>query len=70
MFDCAGSLLLHGHSPSRGKQGCSSYGAQASLVAEHRLSGVWASVVGVHWHSYSKACGILLHQGSNPRLLN
>ena len=46
------------------------YGAQAPLVAEHRLSGVWALVAGVHRHSYSKACGILLHQGSNPCLLN
>ena len=40
--------------------------AVASLVAEHRLQGAWASVVVAHGLSCLKACGIFLDQGSNP----
>ena len=40
--------------------------AVASLVAEHRLKGVKASVVVAHRLSCSAACGIFPNQGSNP----
>ena len=36
-----------------------------SLVAEHRLQGMWALVVVAHWLSCSKACGIFSDQGWN-----
>ena len=42
----------------------------ASPVAEHGLWSVTASVVVAHGLSYSKECGILPDQGSNPCLLN
>ena len=35
----------------------------ASLVAEHEIQGVWASVVGAHCHCCSAACGIFPDQG-------
>ena len=38
----------------------------ASLVAEHRLLGAWASVVVAHVLSCPEACGIFFDQGSNP----
>ena len=37
-----------------------------SLVEEHRLEGVWASVVVAHGLSCPEALGIFLDQGSNP----
>ena len=40
-----------------------------SLVAEHRLSGTWASVVVVPGLSLPEAFGISPDQGSNPRPL-
>ena len=42
----------------------------ASLVAEHRLEGAWASVVVVLGLSCSKACGIFPDPGSNLHLLH
>ena len=56
---------------SCGEQGplldvCGLLTAMTSLVAEHRLQGVWTSVVVVHGLSCSEACGIFLDQGSNP----
>ena len=44
----------------------SSCAAQASLVAEHRPWGTWASVVVVRGFSCPTACGISLDQESNP----
>ena len=41
--------------------------AVASLVAEYRLQGAWASVVGAHGLRCLKACGIFLDEGLNPR---
>ena len=40
----------------------------ASLVAEHRLQGVRASLAVVHRLRCPEACGIFLDQGSNPAL--
>ena len=42
----------------------------ASLVGEHGIWSVRASVVVAHRLSYSKECGILPDQGSNPCLLH
>jgi len=47
----------------------------ASLVAEHRLQGMWASVVVgslvmAHKLSWPEACGIFPNQGSNQHLLH
>ena len=44
--------------------------AVASLVAEHRLSDSWVSVVAAPKLSYSVACRIFQTQGLNPRLLH
>ena len=38
----------------------------ASVVAEHRLQGTWASEVAAHWFSGSTTCGVFLDQGWNP----
>ena len=47
IYGCAGSLVLRGLCSSPGEWGCSRCGALAShcasLVAEHRLQGAWAS---------------------------
>ena len=40
--------------------------AVASFDVEHGVSGVWASVVVVHWPSCSAVCGISLEWESNP----
>ena len=37
----------------------------ASLIVEHRLYGIWASVVAALRLSCSVTCGIFLHQGWN-----
>ena len=38
----------------------------APFVEEHRLEGMWASVVVAHWLSCPAAREIFLDQGSNP----
>ena len=43
--------------------------AVASLVSEHRLYSVRASVAAVHRFTCPVACGIFLDWGSNPCLL-
>ena len=75
-FGCAKALLLHGLSLVV-ESGASSPVAvlellpgEASLVAEQRLSGAWASaVVALGLGSYA-ACGIFPDQGSNPCILH
>ena len=42
----------------------------ASLTAEHRLQGAWASVVVAHVLSCTRACGVFLVQGLNLYLLH
>ena len=72
IFGCTGSLLLPvGFLSSSGKQAVLLvvvHGlliAKASVVAEHRLWGVWATVVVAHGPSWPMACGIFLNQGFN-----
>ena len=48
----------------------SSRSEQASLAAEQKLQGAWASAVMVHGLSCPKARGVCLDQGSNPSPLH
>ena len=71
IFGCAGSSLLLGFSLVATLLWCTGFSWWwLVLLAEHGLSGTWASLAVTHGLRCSTACGIFLDQGLNLCLLH